>query len=84
MAFVGTKSFHEGTRWGFLGDFFELFVNKESFLVYHCRSCGKVEFFVPPVENQTEDQAEDIECLQCGKTIPAESKGCPACGWSWI
>ena len=29
--YVGTKRFHEGTRWGVLGDIGELFVNKEKF-----------------------------------------------------
>jgi hypothetical protein len=40
LNYVGTKSFHEGTRWGFLGELGELFVNKGtgaeilSFLAY--------------------------------------------------
>ncbi len=44
--YLGTKRFHEGTRWGILGDLGELFVNKEVFDVYACPSCGGVEFFV--------------------------------------
>jgi len=43
---VGTKSFHEGARWGILGELGELFVNKERFDVYCCPRCGRVEFFV--------------------------------------
>ena len=43
---VGTKSFHEGTRWGVFGDLGELFVNKERFDVFCCPRCGRVEFFV--------------------------------------
>lgn len=46
LTYAGTKRFHEGTRWGLLGDIGELFVNKETFDVYHCPKCGKVEFFV--------------------------------------
>ena len=46
LQFVGTKSFHEGTRWGALGDIGELFVKKEKFDVYCCPRCGRVEFFV--------------------------------------
>lgn len=46
LAYAGTKKFHEGTRWGLLGDLGELFVNKETFDVYYCPKCGKVEFFV--------------------------------------
>ena len=48
LTYVGTKKFHEGTRaWGFaLGDLGELFVNRESFDVYLCGRCGRVELFV--------------------------------------
>ena len=48
LEYVGTKKFHEGTRgWGFaLGDLGELFVNRESFDVYCCGRCGRVELFI--------------------------------------
>lgn len=46
LQYAGTKRFHEGTRWGVLGELGELFVNKEKFDVYFCPRCGKVEFFV--------------------------------------
>jgi hypothetical protein len=46
LDYMGTKLFHEGTRWGALGDIGELFVNKEKFDVYCCPRCGRVEFFV--------------------------------------
>jgi len=46
LSYVGTKAFHEGTRWGFLGELGELFVNKERFDVYVCSRCGRVELFV--------------------------------------
>jgi predicted RNA-binding Zn-ribbon protein involved in translation (DUF1610 family) len=46
LNFVGTKSFHEGFQWGVFGDLGELFVNQESFDVYVCPKCGRVEFFV--------------------------------------
>lgn len=48
LAYIGKKKFHEGSRgWGaFLGDIGELFVNRESFDVYCCPRCGRVEFFV--------------------------------------
>lgn len=44
--FLGTRKFHEGTRWGLLGDLGELFVRREVFDVYACPACGGVEFFV--------------------------------------
>ena len=46
LQYVGTKKFHEGTRWGVLGELGELFVKKEHFDVYVCPRCGRVEFFV--------------------------------------
>jgi hypothetical protein len=49
LDFVGTRRFHEGTRWGALGELGELFVNKESFDVYLCPECGHVEFFIARV-----------------------------------
>lgn len=47
MAKVGSKEFHEGSRWGVIGNLGELFVNKEALDMYACPSCGKVEFFLP-------------------------------------
>ena len=46
LEYVGTRDFHEGTRWGVLGELGELFVNKEHFDVYVCTRCGQVELFV--------------------------------------
>jgi uncharacterized C2H2 Zn-finger protein len=46
LEFVGTKKFHEGTRWGVLGELGELFTNREQFDVYVCPRCGRVELFV--------------------------------------
>jgi hypothetical protein len=46
LQYVGTKSFHERTRWGHLGDIGELFVNKEKLDFYGCGRCGRVELFV--------------------------------------
>ena len=46
LEFVGTRDFHEGTRWGVLGELGELFVNKERFDVYVCPRCGRVELFI--------------------------------------
>jgi hypothetical protein len=46
MASIGRKDFHEGTNWGLLGAIGEMFVNQESFELFRCPKCGKVEFFV--------------------------------------
>ena len=47
MLFKGNSRFHEGTRVGTLGNFFELMINRESFDLYFCPQCGKIEFFLP-------------------------------------
>jgi hypothetical protein len=52
LDYVGTKAFHEGTRWGVLGELGELFVNKERFDVYCCPRCGRVELFVDGIGEQ--------------------------------
>ncbi|MFB6340107.1 hypothetical protein ACE1ET_00210 [Saccharicrinis sp. FJH62] len=47
MKYSGVYKFHEGFNTGVLGGLFELLVNKESFELYLCLKCGKVEFFSP-------------------------------------
>lgn len=50
LEFAGRRKFHEGAKMGFwLGDLGELFVNRESFDVYVCQNCGKVEFYLTGV-----------------------------------
>lgn len=49
LKFSGNFKFHEGTRLGVFGNMFEAFTNRESFDLYICPQCGKVEFFVPLV-----------------------------------
>lgn len=47
LEFEGNFKFHEGSKIGFFGNLFELFTNRESFDLYHCPKCGKVEFYLP-------------------------------------
>lgn len=49
LEYMGTKKFHEGARFGLLGDIGEFFVNRESFDIYMCPRCGRVEFFIDGV-----------------------------------
>ncbi|MGX5732132.1 hypothetical protein ACWKWK_16575 [Pseudoxanthomonas beigongshangi] len=48
MRLVGTRRFHEGSRLApfLLAELGELLVNRESFDLYTCTACGKVEFFL--------------------------------------
>lgn len=52
LDYAGTKGFHEGTRWGLLGELGELFVNREHFDIYVCPRCGRVEFFVGGIREE--------------------------------
>lgn len=47
MIYSGNYKFHEGNRFGALGNIFELLVNKKSVDLYLSKKCGKIEFFVP-------------------------------------
>lgn len=47
LVFNGNFKFHEGTKWGILGDLGHLFTNRASFDVYVCPNCMKVEFYLP-------------------------------------
>ena len=43
----GVYNFHEGTNYGVFGNLMEMFNNRESFDLYICPKCGKVELFSP-------------------------------------
>lgn len=47
MLYSGKFKFHEGVNPGVFGNIFEIFLNRESFDLYSCPKCGKVEFFRP-------------------------------------
>lgn len=47
MQYSGEFRFHEGTNTGIFGNLFEIFQNRETFDLYVCPKCGKVEFFTP-------------------------------------
>ena len=59
LDYVGSKRFHEGTRWGVLGDLGELFINRESFDVFVCPRCGRVEFFVEGIGEEFRPPVKD-------------------------
>ncbi len=59
LLFLGTREFHEGTRWGVLGELAELFVHKERLELYACAECGHVEFFVEGVGDELRQAAAE-------------------------
>lgn len=52
LEYQGNYKFHEGTRIGVFGDLFELLTNRESFDLFYCPNCGKVEFFLPGFDKE--------------------------------
>ncbi|WP_133478223.1 hypothetical protein [Cognatilysobacter segetis] len=52
MTFRGSQRFHEGSQAApfLLGGLGELLVNRQTFDVFACSGCGKVEFFVDSLE----------------------------------
>jgi hypothetical protein len=58
---LGTKKFHEGARWGVLGDLGELLVNRQGFDIYSCSYCGHVEFFLSGIGTDLEEDQESTE-----------------------
>jgi hypothetical protein len=51
----------------------------------HC-SWGKWNEFDPtidPMARSGDDDEESIQCLDCGRDIPAESNTCVECGWTY-
>ena len=58
LEFIGTRDFHEGTRWGALGELGELFVNKQRFDVYACPRCGRVELFIDGIGEELRPERE--------------------------
>lgn len=57
LDYLGNFEFHEGARYGALGNLFELLTNKESFDLYSCPNCGKVEFFLPGFDGLIKEKA---------------------------
>ncbi|MCC6361081.1 MAG: hypothetical protein IT450_20255 [Phycisphaerales bacterium] len=74
MEFAGTRQFHEGTRlWDFLGGLFELLKHREALDVYACKRCGKVEFFLSGVGEESRGGGPSLREV----AIDIESKAGP-------
>lgn len=58
LTFAGTRKFHHGGgRMDFLlGDLGELFVGRETYDVFFCPACGKVEFYVDGIGEHLRDE----------------------------
>jgi predicted RNA-binding Zn-ribbon protein involved in translation (DUF1610 family) len=49
---------------------------------FGCPQCG-ILVIAQKAGAATEGPDDAIECMSCGKTIPAGAPKCAGCGWSW-
>ena len=47
MVFGGTRKIQDRQHWTTFGNLVELLANRDSFDLFVCPKCGKVEFFIP-------------------------------------
>lgn len=50
MKKLGSREFHQGSRFGVFGNLGELLVDKQALDMLACSNCGKVEFFLPDTD----------------------------------
>jgi predicted RNA-binding Zn-ribbon protein involved in translation (DUF1610 family) len=50
--------------------------------VFGCPKCGTL-VIAQKARANTSTADDAVECMSCGKTIPAGATKCAACGWSW-
>ena len=63
LDFVGTKRFHEGTKWGLIGELGEIFVNRESFDIYVCPRWDVLSFLWKGLARSfDQNEAEQAGC----------------------
>jgi hypothetical protein len=67
MRFLGTKSFHEGTRWGALGDLGEMFVAKMDLEMFCCTQCGRVEFYAEDIFSNLQKFRDRLQKMSVGE-----------------
>ena len=51
MEYMGSRIFQEGSKFGVMNDLVDLFSSHDSFNLYACPKCGKIEFFLPLKED---------------------------------
>lgn len=61
LEYIGLKQFHEGRRWGVLGDLGELAVSREWLKMYKCPSCQKIDFYQAEPPPSSEVQRKSLK-----------------------
>jgi len=75
---AGIYRFHEGKRYGVMGNIGELFVNQVSLELYECSECGKIEFYSARQPNRSAEGLKErgsrrAYCMRCGRLMTAEN-----------
>lgn len=69
------------TGW-ILGDISNLISGALDVSIYTCKECGKIEFFQRHEDN-IEDQIDQKQCPNCGKTHDIDYPKCPFCKYNY-
>ena len=85
MKYIGTEKFQLGKTGFFLGDLPNLLAGAMKLSVYHCPSCGKVEFFsFEPMESEEEeDRIPQVQCPRCKRMHDMDYPKCPFCKYDY-
>lgn len=78
MQSMGTMEFQRGSYGLLLGNLNHLVSGALEAEVYACKTCGKLEFYLP--EEEKTDAIAQAACPRCGKMHDLDDAVCPHCG----
>lgn len=79
MKYIKSERIQLGKHGFILGDISNLIAGALEVDIYMCDGCGKFEFF----QMSEEDQVEQVECPNCGKTHDIDYPKCPFCKYKY-
>ncbi|CCQ93869.1 putative N utilization substance protein A [[Clostridium] ultunense Esp] len=78
MEYIRSEKIQLGQNGLWLGDIPNYIAGALAVDIYMCNECGKYEFF-----ETIEDQIEQVECPNCGKTHDMDYPKCPYCKYDY-
>lgn len=83
MGYVMKESLQLGQAGVILGAWPNILAGGLKVEIYHCRSCGKLEFFAAaPIESEAENIPQRT-CPQCGREHDFDYPRCPYCKYNY-
>ena len=82
MKYIKSEKIQLGQYGLLLGDISNYIAGALETDIYKCNECGKFEFFQMERE-LIEDQIEQIECPNCGRTHDIDYPKCPFCKYNY-